>query len=157
MNNNISINTGEAATSKGSGVLETSGIGSCLVIILFDEKTNVGGMAHAMLPSRKSVANEQNMNKSAKYVDEAIDILVDDINKLGGDINNLKARIIGGAKMFKILSVDNRGIGFNNIEAAKKKLREVGIMIDSEDTGGTVGRIVKLDIKNGLIEVVKRM
>ena len=157
MSDITTINTGEAATHKLSGKIKTSGVGSCLVIVFYDEITKTGGMAHSMLPMRKPGMESKNGKLSAKYVYEAMDLLLKDIETLGGSRQHLVAKLVGGAKMFKILSGDNKGIGFQNIESAKNKLQELGIMIDSEDVGGTVGRMAQLDLSNGVLEVQTRM
>lgn len=152
----------DLAVAHENTVLKTTGVGSCVVVTLYDPVKKIGGMAHAMLPSKKLIEKKtfsksskksKKTNTSSKYADEAIEILIEKINNLGGSIKNLKAKLIGGSKMFKILSGDNQGIGFKNTEAARKKLLEKGIQIESEDIGGTVGRSVEFNIKNGLVSV----
>ena len=59
--------------------------------------------------------------------------------------------------MFKLLSGDNNGIGFQNTESAKKRLKELGIFLESEDTGGTVGRSAVMDLSNGLVSINSMM
>lgn len=163
----ITINTGEMAIDKDDVKIRTSGIGSCVVITLYDSVAKIGGMAHAMLPSHENINKDlvesaregivETELVSAKYVDTAIDRLLMQIEKLGGKKENLRAKITGGARMFRILSGDKFGIGYKNVESAKKKLAEIGIMLESEETGGNVGRIAELDLQNGLVEVTTKM
>lgn len=160
------INTGEMAVGHNDMHIKTGSIGSCVVITLYDDEAGVGGMAHAMLPTRRKVSpdaaleTEKDIIESeaaAKYVDEAIDRLVASIEKKGGKKERLKAKLIGGARMFKVLSGDKHGIGYQNVEAAKAKLEVLEIVIESEDTGGTIGRIAEMNLANGLVEVSTKM
>lgn len=159
MNKNIfSIKVAECAVGKESTTIETSSVGSCVVVCLYDEQSKIGGMAHSMLPSRTKDDNVQNiindsMTKPAKYVNEAIDYMVREIEKLGGNKSFIKAKIIGGSEMFHFLSKTSVGIGQENIIAAHSKLKELHIPIISEDTGGTVGRSASFNIENGVLSV----
>lgn len=157
----INIKTGELAVESGAVILRTGSIGSCIVIAIFDKSAMVGGLAHAMLPKRKdSEKNDENQadfgsgNISAKYADEAVDNLVYGLKKIGGKIENMEAKLVGGASMFRKLSGDKNGIGFQNIESARNELKKFGIRIDNEDTGGSSGKAVVFNIQTGLVEVV---
>lgn len=159
----ININMAEMAVGKEHTHIRTASLGSCVAIVLYDAVAQVGGMAHAMLPSKKDkpadVIEEARRNisaneSSAKYADEAVDMLIREIEKAGGKKECLKAKLIGGAKMFRILSGDNFGIGYRNAEAAKTRLKFLNIPIEAEDIGGTVGRAADFNIENGLVEIV---
>jgi chemotaxis protein CheD len=159
MSDQISIKTAELFVSQGDVIIETGSIGSCIVIALYDEENKVGGMAHAMLPSRKGpkpeteeLSNETG-NTSARYADEAIENLLILIRQEGGKKENLTAKLIGGASMFKKLSGDNLGMGHQNTEAARAKLMFHGIRIEKEDVGGSSGKMVEFNLANGVVEV----
>ena len=52
--------------------------------------------------------------------------------------------------MFKFSSQnDVLRVGYRNAEACKKKLREEGIRVKSEDTGGNFGRTIELNSEDG--------
>ena len=153
----------EMAVGKDHAHIRTSSLGSCVAIVLYDSIAQVGGMAHAMLPSRKDKPADvievarYNISENgfvAKFADEAVERLVAEIEKIGGKKEHLKAKLIGGAKMFRILSGDNFGIGFRNAEAARARLKALGIPVEAEDIGGVVGRTADLNIGNGLVEIV---
>ena len=151
----ININIGEMAVGHNDTRIKTGSIGSCMVIVLYDDIAKVGGMAHAMLPTRNE--HDKNAISAAKYTDEAVNSLLSKIKAIGGKKEMIKAKLVGGSRMFKILSGDKYGIGYQNIESARKRLAELGIPIASEDTGGTIGRIAELDLRNGLINVSTKM
>lgn len=75
----IEVKMGNIAVTRGSDNLTVSGIGSCLVITLYDPKLKTGGLAHAMLsPHRRAGSHSQTVPKSneggnTKYVNTAID------------------------------------------------------------------------------------
>lgn len=158
----ITINMAEMAVGSDKTLIRSASLGSCVAIVIHDHKNQVGGMAHAMLPSRKTapadVVEEARKNIKtneavAKYADESVNRLVDEVEKIGGKKENLRAKLIGGSKMFRFLSGDDHGVGFRNAEAARKQLLLLGVPIESEDIGGTVGRSVEFNIENGLVEI----
>jgi chemotaxis protein CheD len=154
----VTINMGEMAVAHNDTIIKTGSIGSCVVIVLYDDAARVGGMAHAMLPQMPldKIGNGRDILQ-AKYADQAVDNLVRGIESAGGKKERLKAKLVGGARMFKILEGDRYGIGYQNAEAAKKRLTELGIPIVSEDVGGNVGKMAELNLKTGLVDVATKM
>ncbi|HEX9664562.1 MAG TPA: chemotaxis protein CheD [Patescibacteria group bacterium] len=160
MQKTIQIETGELAVGHNDTKIKTGSVGSCVVIVLYDEEARVGGMAHAMLPSRPSNLTVEATGQekfSATYVEEAVDGLLNQVKSIGGKRARLKAKLVGGATMFKVLSGDKYGIGFQNIEAARRRLSELFIPIVAEDTGGSMGKIVEFNLVNGLVDVSTKL
>jgi chemotaxis protein CheD len=162
----ININMGEAAVAHNDTKIRTGGIGSCVIVILYDPEKKVGGMSHSVLPSRResnkpvffhSSGESRDQESAAKYVDEAVDHLIKEIQKIGGRKERLIAKLVGGAMTFKILSDSKNNIGRQNIESAKQRLISLGIPIEGEDTGGIVGRIAEFNLENGLVEVMTKI
>ncbi|MBD3330105.1 chemotaxis protein CheD [Candidatus Peregrinibacteria bacterium] len=151
----INVEMADLAVSANQEILKTSGVGSCLVVTLYDPVNKIGGMAHAMLP--KDTTNEQGTPESFRFVDDAINEMISRITEKGGKIDNLRAKLVGGAKMFSLLADDEEGIGEQNISSAKETLNEKGISIESEDIGGTIGRRVEFNVGTGLVSVSTKM
>ena len=62
---------------------------------------------------------------------------------LGGNKSRLEAKIAGGAQMFAFQNKsDMVRVGERNVEASKKKLKQLGIPLKAEDTGLNYGRTV---------------
>uniref|UniRef100_A0A7J2TL87 Probable chemoreceptor glutamine deamidase CheD n=1 Tax=Archaeoglobus fulgidus TaxID=2234 RepID=A0A7J2TL87_ARCFL len=137
----IIVGIGDVKFSK-SGILKTIGLGSCLGIAIYDVKQKIAGLAHAMLP-------KSNGAKTAKFVDSAVEILVEGITSLGGSRANMVAKVAGGAQIFKHLALENLRIGDKNVEAVKEALRIHGIRLISEDTGGSLGRTIYFYVSDG--------
>jgi chemotaxis protein CheD len=157
MSKEIEIHAAEMAVGHNDQSIKTGSIGSCIVTILYDPVSKIGGMSHSMLPTRKTPISEINIEKSPRYADEAIDLLVNQIIAAGGDKSRIQAKLVGGAKMFKHLTGDNKGIGYQNIESAKNRLQQLGIEIKKEDVGGSTGKIASVDLITGIVNVSAKM
>jgi chemotaxis protein CheD len=144
----IDVSVGQVFVGKESDILTASGIGSCVVVSLYDRKQRTGAMAHALLPSASTVAAPPD----AKYVDAAIDAMIAKLVAHGADKEHLAAKIVGGANMFANFGA---GIGIQNVAAAREKLKAEGITVLGECVGGGVGRSVKFDTASGLMSVIQ--
>lgn len=120
--------------------LTTLGLGSCVGIALRDPVTKIGGLAHVMLPDSTAIRNNENI---PKFADTGIVELVRQMVAKGANRSRLVAKIAGGAQMFAFQNKSEMvRIGERNVEASKKKLKELGIRILAEDTGLNYGRTV---------------
>lgn len=146
------LGIGELAIGHNPHVLGCVGLGSCLAIALYHPPRRLGGLAHAMLPRREEFAKTGAANNPAKFVDSAIDALVAALQDLGCPRTQLQAKVVGGAQMFPVLA-QRMDIGRRNIEAARERLRALGIPIAAEDTGGSRGRTMYFDLTTGTVEV----
>ena len=125
----------------------TVGLGSCVGVALRDPVSKVGGLAHVMLPDSTHMRNVTNV---AKFADTGIEEIVRLMVKQGANRNKLVAKLAGGAQMFAFGSNNNLvRIGEQNVEACKKKLKEMGIPVLSQDTGLNYGRTVIFYPENG--------
>jgi len=124
--------------------IRTSGLGSCVGVIIYDSFNKIAGLAHVMLPD-SSLAKNGPLNK-AKYADTAVEELVSILIKHGARRIGLKAKIAGGAQMFQFSTTNEvMRIGPRNVEAVKKQLSLLNIDLVSEDVGGNSGRTIEFD------------
>ncbi len=132
--------------------LTTLGLGSCVGIALYDNRTKVTGLAHIMLPDSKSIKNNSNI---AKFADTGIDETIRLMEELGAAKNRLVAKIAGGANMFQFANETNKAlrVGDNNVAAVKKKLAELKIPLLAEDTGLNYGRTVIINSEDGMFTI----
>lgn len=144
MNEIIKVGMADLNVAKSPQKIRTSGLGSCVGVVIYDETTKICGMAHVMLPN-SSLGKPETMNK-AKYADTALDVLLERLKKLGARPSKYKAKLAGGAQMFKFSSSsDTMRIGPRNVDAVKEKLKQLKICIIAEDCGGTSGRTIEFD------------
>lgn len=129
------------------------GLGSCIGVCLYDHNHKIGGIAHIMLPtSQISPKNRELIYE--KFADTGVPLLVKKLKDIGAIPRALQAKIAGGAHMFgKIDSSNSDHIGTRNTAAVKLTLQKLGIPLIAEDTGGTVGRTVELNLEDMTITV----
>lgn len=133
-------------------LIRTSGLGSCVGVVIYDEAREIAGMAHVMLPD-SSLAKNGRLN-DAKYADTAIKKLVNDLVKRGAQLSSLKAKIAGGAQMFQFSSTsDIMRIGPRNVEAVKRELAASRIKVIAEDVGGNNGRTIEFNPKTAILSI----
>lgn len=143
MGSEILVSIGEFRVAKGA-VLKTIGLGSCVGIALYDPKLKLGGLAHVMLPQ-----SNNGTKRSAKYADQAIEMMTEAMERLGSDRKRIVAKMAGGAQIFKHMTMDILRIGDRNAEAIRTILKDYGIRIVSEDLGGDEGRTVYFFTNDG--------
>ncbi|SER60075.1 chemotaxis protein CheD [Salipaludibacillus aurantiacus] len=152
MNNLIKVGMAELKVAKSPQIIRTSGLGSCVGIILYNEKAKVSGLAHIMLPD-SSCARAGVLNR-AKYADTAINDLVQLLGIEGVPSCLLKAKIAGGAQMFKFSSKnESMRIGPRNVEAVKEILYRLNIPVLFEDVGGNMGRTIQFNPATSILEI----
>jgi chemotaxis protein CheD len=132
--------------------IRTSGLGSCVGVVIYDEGKELAGLAHVMLPD-SSLAKAGTVN-IAKYADTAVKELVNRLVKNGARLYSLKAKIAGGAQMFQFANTsDLMRIGPRNVEAVKKELASLKISIVGEDVGGSSGRTIEFNPKSCMLTI----
>lgn len=143
----IKVGMADLNICKAPDVITTLGLGSCIGLVFYDPVSKVGGMVHYMLPDSTKVRNNSNI---AKFGDTGIQELYKRVIAAGANKGRMVAKIAGGAKMFEVSGLSEVGnIGARNTEAAKLKLKELGIRLVAEDTGLNYGRTVELHCDTG--------
>lgn len=154
MTNETLIKVGMAelkAVNGNSGILRTTGLGSCVGLTLRDAQAGVCGMAHIMLPD-SGIAREEPFNL-AKYADTAIPELIRQMKEFGAATGRLVAKMAGGAQMFAFAASEAMRIGPRNVEAVKRILESLRIPLAAEDTGRNYGRTIELHCATGILVV----
>jgi chemotaxis protein CheD len=147
----IHVQTADMQVGEQDQLLQSTGIGSCIVITLYDTQKKIGALAHAMVERPKNITPSP--TPSLRYIEDAIDAMLVALKALGVQKQNLVAKLFGGAHMFKVFDSKTKGVGAQNIAAAHTKLQQEGITIVSNDTGGNVGRTVLFDLSTGTVKI----
>ncbi len=123
------IMPGEYYVTERDMVLVTV-LGSCVSVCLRDKSTGIGGMNHFMLPDSKS-EREGPASASARYGAYAMELLVNDLVKLGAQRTNFEAKVFGGGSVLPGMSLMN--IGERNAQFALHYLGMERITVAASD------------------------
>ena len=108
-------------------------LGSCVTACLRDPRAGVGGMNHFMLPrSEQDPANPISM--SARYGTFAMEILINQLLKMGARRENMEAKVFGGGNVLRGFTVNS--IGEANANFVTEYLHNERIKIVAEDLLG---------------------
>lgn len=148
----VKVGIADMKIVKLPNTIRTSGLGSCVGVILYDEKGRIAGLIHVMLPD-SSLGRTENINL-AKFADTGIPAMIEKLKLEGISPFKLRAKIAGGAQMFQFASNrDSMRIGPRNVEAVKEHLNKFSIPIVAEDTGGNSGRTIEFNPATSLLHV----
>lgn len=147
--NKITIGISDLSVGTAPDSIITYALGSCIAICLYDPILKLAGMAHIMLPSSRECPADSNIRK---FADTGAAELVRLMEIKGARRIRMKAKIAGGAQMFKVVS-ESANIGKRNTQATKDILRSMMIPIVAEDTGDDFGRTVEFFSNNGILQV----
>jgi chemotaxis protein CheD len=130
-------------------------VGSCVAICIYDAVAKVAGMAHVMLP--KNNTPDPAPKPEGKFADVALKILLEQLVASGADADRLRAKMAGGANVFRNEGKQNTfNIGMRNIDAIRDMLKEKKIPIISEDVGSNNGRWVTFDVSSSEMTIKER-
>ena len=152
-NNLRAVAIGQVVTSDvPDEVLVAYGLGSCVAVCLYDPAARVGGMLHALLPTAPD--RDKAADSRAKFVDEGVPLLIEELAKLGARRHRLITQLCGGANVLSTPGLDGvLNIGKRNVLAAETALQAAGLQVRAQATGGKIGRTAKLYIANGQLTV----
>jgi chemotaxis protein CheD len=133
----VHVIQGEHAVSAEQDAILTTVLGSCVAACMHDPLAGVGGMNHFLLPEdtgRAAVGDE-----AMRYGAYAMEMLINDLMKLGARRERLEAKLFGGARLFDTLG----DIGASNAAFAKRFLELEGITVTGGSLGGLSARRVE--------------
>lgn len=141
--------------ATGRDMLLVTVVGSCVAACLRDPLSGIGGMNHFMLPEVGDPANL--LSASARYGSYAMEILINQLLKLGAARGRLEAKVFGGAEVMRNFAAHDAGA--RNSAFVLDYLQREGIRVVAEDLRGPYPRKVYYFPATGrtLIKRLKRM
>jgi chemotaxis protein CheD len=128
-------------------------LGSCVSACIRNPKTNVGGMNHFMLPQMGSDKSILTLDGTAsRYGNWAMEVLINEILKYGGDKRDLEVKLFGGGKVLDNMTMD---IGKRNIDFVFNFLDQEGIAVAAHDVGDRFPRKLLYFPYTGKVKVRK--
>ena len=140
------VRMGEIAVARDEQVLAAVGLGSCIGVALIDPHAGVAGLAHVLLPEPASGRE----GGPGRFASTAVPALLQAMEQAGAARSRIVAKMAGGASMFSGLS--NSGIaavGQRNAAAVRRALEQLGIPLVAEDVGGSWGRTIYVQARDG--------
>jgi chemotaxis protein CheD len=128
-------------------------LGSCVSACVRERKLGIGGMNHFMLPLDRSGGTsawaENLVSSATRYGNVAMERLVNDIMRLGGQRENLEFKVIGGGKVLD-MALD---VGARNAQFVRDYLQTEGFIISAEDLGDCFARKLYYSPVTGKVRV----
>jgi chemotaxis protein CheD len=129
-------------------------LGSCISIALWCPGVRVGAMSHCLLPSRgrAGVSHARGLELrglDARYADEALHLMLHELERRHVRPGQCRAKIFGGGNMFPSQRAAGVPVGRRNGEAARELLQAQGIEVVSESLFGDGHRQVVFDVATG--------
>ena len=159
----ITVDMGEMAlTCAADTGLQACGLGACVGLCLYESDLRLAVLVHVVLPaalppSRPARPAAARPPLPGKCADTAVAHALAEVARHGGETENLRAALVGGARIFTPAAEDaplsRLEIGRRSVYALKEALMQAGIPLWAEDTGGHFGRTVTLDAATGEVRV----
>lgn len=143
----VVVSVADVALAQGEdSIISTFSLGTCIGVVLYDPKNLVGGLLHFMLPD-STLSPEKASKRPAMFADTGVEALIQLFKGAGGDSNNAKVLIAGGATI--VSSCSHFKIGEKNVEAVCKLLKKARLSIQIEDVGGVNNRTIHFTLRTG--------
>lgn len=127
-------------------------LGSCVCACIRDKVSGIGGMNHFMLPYNGQDINNP-LGNSARYGAYAMEILINQLLKMGAKRSNLEAKVFGGAAVLRGFTVN--AVGESNAEFVLRYLKTENIRVAAQDLLDIHPRKVYFFPHTGLVRVKK--
>jgi len=127
-------------------------LGSCVCACIRDKVSGIGGMNHFMLPDAGQDQNNP-LGASARYGAYAMEILINQLLKMGAKRGNFEAKVFGGGAVLRGFTVAN--IGERNADFVLKFLDMEKIPVAAQDLLDIYPRKVYYFPRTGLVRVKK--
>ncbi len=129
----------------------TTVLGSCVSACIRDVRKGIGGMNHFMLPMHRGNEKDFLISDAARYGNFAMEHLINDILRFGGQRNSLEFKLFGGGRIMQAMM----DVGRKNIEFVLDYMKTEGFAIGAEDLGDIYPRKVMYFPKTGKVRVKK--
>ncbi|MDC8829414.1 chemoreceptor glutamine deamidase CheD [Alteromonas gilva] len=147
----VKILPGEYYATRDPTLIVTV-LGSCVSVCLRDPVTKIGGMNHFLLPTDEFITKGA-MDSSARYGTFAMEILINELLKMGAARHRLEAKVFGGGNVLQGLTIHN--VGERNSEFILDFLKLESIPVLARDLLGPYPRKVYFFPATGDVKVRK--
>jgi chemotaxis protein CheD len=145
----IKILPGQYHAARAHGAITTV-LGSCVSTCLWDPLERIGGMNHFMLPGDTGISGSP-WAASARFGVYAMELLINEMIRLGADRRRISAKVFGGAQL--LAGFGRLDVGAKNSGFVLEFLRVEGIRVAAQDLLGVWPRKVHFFIDSGKVQV----
>ncbi len=120
-------------------------LGSCVAACLYDSEAKVAGLNHFLLAAPRYARTMAFTETDAgRYGINAMELLINDMIRLGASRSRLKAKVFGGASVLGMVRQDAKFLAVSEVNQRfiRDYLATERIPIISEDLGGDRGRVI---------------
>ena len=154
----ITINPGEYYAS-GNDVMISTLLGSCVSACLYDPYNRIIGMNHFLLSGKYHRGNVPFcITDAGRYGIHSMELLINEMLKLGADRSKIKAKAFGGSTILKAEDASKNNyfaIGEVNAQFILEFLKNENIPLISSDLGGVSGRVIHFFARDFSVHVRK--
>ena len=133
----IKIGPGDHYITRDEREMIVTVLGSCVAACIRDPVMRVGGMNHFML-AESTGSSWGSGSASMRYGNYAMERLINDILRNGGQRDRLEVKVFGGA----VMMAGGPSVGLRNAEFVEAYLREEGLHIVASHLRGKHARRV---------------
>jgi chemotaxis protein CheD len=128
----------------------TTVLGSCVSACIRDVRLGIGGMNHFMLPMNKA-DDKSLISDAARYGNYAMEHLINDIIRNGGQRKNLEFKLFGGGRVMNMMM----DVGKKNIDFVLDYVKTEGFAVSAQDLGDIYPRKIIYFPKSGKVKMKK--
>jgi chemotaxis receptor (MCP) glutamine deamidase CheD len=140
----VTIYVGGVFASREGAVVKTL-LGSCISACLWDPQRGIGGMNHFMLPMPM---NGGAMEDLPRFGVHAMELLIGEIQKLGGERRRVQGKLFGGGHVLQV-PASIGCVPAQNIQFIRRFMAAEGIPVAAEDLGGSQARQIAFHTDTG--------
>lgn len=126
-------------------------LGSCVAACIRDTRRRVGGMNHFMLPEPVGERGgwSATVGRAARYGSDAMEHLINEILKAGGQREHLEVKLFGGGRVLAQMT----DVGRRNIEFVQRYVATEKLNVAASDLGDVYPRQVQFFPASGKVRV----
>lgn len=113
-------------------------LGSCVAACVRDPVAAIGGLNHFLLPESDNGQWGSTAGAAMRYGNHAMETLINDIIKLGGQRSRLEVKVFGGGQIIE--GATTLAVGQKNVDFIRDYLTNEGFAIAAEHLGGALPR-----------------
>ena len=134
----------ETATKFG-----VNSLGAGIALILKDDSNKIYAFSYSRFPNSSASNQGYHLVSPHSFINTSVKSLLNTMLYHGAEKNDIKAIIIGGARLFNDFDLTFQ----ENIDSIKRELKKNSILTEIEDLGGLSEKAVKYDVINNSLYV----